>query len=460
MGNDDEKGHTAALDLKDLEAGISAEKETNRDWDPIISKPKSQWTSDEWSGDLNPWPNDFEGGQADGPSSGTAMIDIENIEEALAKVSQNQKPKTSRNAYAQKSWAEEEGDSDVPLLDYNENEFKGTPRKDDIRSEDGRLFNQSKKAVKDFDINQYDSPSINTNRRPSTPKRPLEASSQQLRPNPGPKTPSSTARELEPDECTVAINIDSLKSQGNQSHLSQRPTPMAQVKTIGIGIEDLNQSPPPSTSKVFEATQAMSIPANLDGPLTADALRAVLNKKISTSDSTTIIDTEALNAQEVHTSQGMLIIFLPDGSPPKSFQLRPGVTNIGRAGTNHLVLPDRFISRKHLLIKQIQGRFEMVDSGSDNRTLVNDMANANHVLSRGDLITIGSTQLRFIEGEPLPSDLDRPAPPPPMAGPSQAIKHTGPVQTQSQVPTLFIIILGLLIFLMLVLLLIIFFVFV
>ncbi|MCC9657226.1 ATP-binding protein [Rhodopirellula halodulae] len=81
----------------------------------------------------------------------------------------------------------------------------------------------------------------------------------------------------------------------------------------------------------------------------------------------------------------------------KHFQLSPAVTRLGRESSNNVQLLDNEASRSHA---EIRGdgtgrRYELVDLGSSNGTLVNNRKITRHVLSSGDRIEIGSTLLIF-----------------------------------------------------------------
>ncbi|KLU01693.1 two-component signal transduction [Rhodopirellula islandica] len=81
----------------------------------------------------------------------------------------------------------------------------------------------------------------------------------------------------------------------------------------------------------------------------------------------------------------------------KHFQLASTVTRLGRESSNNVQLLDNEASRSHA---EIRGdgtgrRYELVDLGSSNGTLVNNRKITRHVLTSGDRIEIGSTLLIF-----------------------------------------------------------------
>lgn len=107
-----------------------------------------------------------------------------------------------------------------------------------------------------------------------------------------------------------------------------------------------------------------------------------------------------------------LVIFAPN-EQPVPFELRPGVTSVGRGLENNVVLGDPFASRKHLMIIHRDGNFEVKDSSSNQNTTLNGHPVAHALLRPGDHIEIGSTVMRFIPGAVNPNAM-MPGPPPPV----------------------------------------------
>ena len=77
------------------------------------------------------------------------------------------------------------------------------------------------------------------------------------------------------------------------------------------------------------------------------------------------------------------------------FAVRETVINIGRQEDNHLVLHDGRVSRKHAQLRFIEGRFMLFDLGSTGGTYVNGVKITQHMLSPGDVITLGGVPLVF-----------------------------------------------------------------
>jgi hypothetical protein len=71
------------------------------------------------------------------------------------------------------------------------------------------------------------------------------------------------------------------------------------------------------------------------------------------------------------------------------------VLSIGRLLDNDVVLEDPNVSRRHAEIRPLGTSFVVTDLGSTNGTLVNGSAVKQQVLQPGDVITLGSSSLRF-----------------------------------------------------------------
>ncbi len=75
--------------------------------------------------------------------------------------------------------------------------------------------------------------------------------------------------------------------------------------------------------------------------------------------------------------------------------LRKSVINIGREAGNDIVIPDSYISRRHLQLRKRYGAFTLFDVNSRGGTRGNDSAIAERRLCNGDVITIGHTTLVY-----------------------------------------------------------------
>lgn len=68
---------------------------------------------------------------------------------------------------------------------------------------------------------------------------------------------------------------------------------------------------------------------------------------------------------------------------------------IGREASNHLVLSDRTVSRKHAVINQVEGQFVVSDLKSLKGILVNGVKATEVALQDGDELAVGAVRLSF-----------------------------------------------------------------
>ena len=93
---------------------------------------------------------------------------------------------------------------------------------------------------------------------------------------------------------------------------------------------------------------------------------------------------------EIKTAQGT-----------KHLKLGDAPVSIGRQPDNALVLADELTSRHHCVIEPWEGGFRIRDLGSANGTKLNDEKVSTDVLDNGDVVRIGTVELRFIDPEQL-----------------------------------------------------------
>ena len=499
MGFDDAKsGHTAALDLEELEKGLA--KKGLSEWEDKRPE-KSAWASEDWDGNKVDWPEGF--GRGGGPpGGGTAVLDLDELgldppkEEAVFSRPQSARAAMDRGALPnQPSSRGKQSDDNWPAagfggggafdgggfgggsentmaLDLNAMEelpSAGTSRGDEARYEDGRTERKKGSKKGAFDMSTYggaddEAPSPAPPPRAQSGPRPLP---RRPGPAPIPAAPPPADSELGPNERTMALDLDTMRKGAAGAAAIQPPAPSppaqelpANARTMAMSVEDLRKGsanlPPgpasglrplpggaqqaPEGLSAAEKTMAMDIPSGPGGGLDLDAMRRAAagagGGDAGTNDSTTVLDESMFDqakAMLAQSSNARLLVFAEGAQQPVTFPLRPGLTNIGRDRSNHLVLADQFASRKHLRIKKTASGFEMRDNGSDNITLVNNAESTFHNLQHGDEITVGSTVLRFIVGEPTPQDLAWPAPPPPPQGMAPA-PAAPPTQAASGLP--------------------------
>ena len=99
-----------------------------------------------------------------------------------------------------------------------------------------------------------------------------------------------------------------------------------------------------------------------------------------------------------------LTIFSPDGRQER--ELPAAHNTLGRHPNNTLQILDRIVSKEHLHIDKVDGRWVAKDLGSLNGTFVNGERITERVLADGDEISLGSTRMVFHldEVSSLPGD--------------------------------------------------------
>ncbi len=81
----------------------------------------------------------------------------------------------------------------------------------------------------------------------------------------------------------------------------------------------------------------------------------------------------------------------------KRLKLAETSITIGRFSDNTVVLSDELASRHHCIIEPWQGGFRLRDLGSRNGTKLNENRIKTEALDNGDVVMIGTTELRFID---------------------------------------------------------------
>ncbi len=89
----------------------------------------------------------------------------------------------------------------------------------------------------------------------------------------------------------------------------------------------------------------------------------------------------------------LVVVAGPDLGREFDVPMRGGA--IGRGDACLVALQDPSVSREHCQIRFVDGALKLIDSGSRNRTKVNDEGVHQHLLVNGDEITVGQTRLQF-----------------------------------------------------------------
>lgn len=99
-----------------------------------------------------------------------------------------------------------------------------------------------------------------------------------------------------------------------------------------------------------------------------------------------------------------LIITKPGSEEQQTVRCGEAETTIGRAEQNTLALPDERVSRNHAKISGDGEEYFLVDLGSENGTLLNNVPlrrRERYILRSNDVLTIGSYNLRFTRTDDL-----------------------------------------------------------
>lgn len=82
----------------------------------------------------------------------------------------------------------------------------------------------------------------------------------------------------------------------------------------------------------------------------------------------------------------------------QEFELVGDEVVIGRSADNAIAIPDTSVSRKHVLLRRTPEGWAASDMGSGNGTMVNSSSIAEEtVLSNGDVIAMGDTELQYVD---------------------------------------------------------------
>lgn len=432
-------GHTAALDLDKFEKDPL---DDDVDWN---GRPKeSKWASNGWAGGAEEWPEQFGGGG----KGGTAALDLSEFdpgdvggsaekpwEDAFADEVPDMEAFNRNNKGRRPPQREDDdiagffgGPSGTQALDIGgfDDEDDAQPFDDGLgprqgalkvgrraeRSEDYRdphsHFDQ--RGSKSYEGGQGDPIADRRGgvRGESKPAKRRGSKNYEPEIDDTPKVILDEA-ELAPHERTMAIGVEELRRGAKipmevaGAQPSTEALDFSELRKEGSRQDDPGELFPDEKTQAIDplalgASSPNVTTTEFDAPPGLRRGKATPDHNVRTA----AISSEELQnyqANEV-ASDGHLLIFVP-GNPPVEFTLRPGVTNIGRERTNHLVLSDPYCSRKHLRIKCQDGRWEVRDNGSDNGTLLRGgpMAKQQDIaLSTGDEIKVGSTVLRFVEG--------------------------------------------------------------
>jgi two-component system nitrogen regulation response regulator GlnG len=126
-------------------------------------------------------------------------------------------------------------------------------------------------------------------------------------------------------------------------------------------------------------------------------LRAVAS--LGDEDGDELVRTDALPAIRTPRVRTRLAVLNgPDAG--KAYPLLPGRYRIGSEATSDIVLPDRAVSRQHLLLEVRDDGVRAVDPGSRNGSFCEGMRFSELEVRPGAVLTLGTTELKLVpEGE-------------------------------------------------------------
>lgn len=103
-----------------------------------------------------------------------------------------------------------------------------------------------------------------------------------------------------------------------------------------------------------------------------------------------------VDLNEITPGEGILVVRSGDSAGFK-FVLSQGVTTIGRHPDSDISLDDITVSRRHVEIEHINGRYCVRDIGSLNGTYVNQKRVDETELHQGDELQVGKFRFVFLE---------------------------------------------------------------
>jgi pSer/pThr/pTyr-binding forkhead associated (FHA) protein len=116
--------------------------------------------------------------------------------------------------------------------------------------------------------------------------------------------------------------------------------------------------------------------------------------------SAAVADAAVEEMQTLESGVGMLIVKRGPNAGSQ-FQLDRSVMSAGRHPASDIFLDDITVSRRHAEFRRENGKFQVVDLGSLNKTYLNREPVDAAVLGNGDEIRIGNFKLIFIAGPRL-----------------------------------------------------------
>lgn len=111
-------------------------------------------------------------------------------------------------------------------------------------------------------------------------------------------------------------------------------------------------------------------------------------------------ETQDKNQQDEDTTMPENAFLIIEGV--KVFPLKVSVVNIGRRLDNQLVIDDPRVSRNHVQLRSLKGRFVLFDLNSTGGTFVNGQRTNQSVLYPGDVVSLAGVAIIFGQDNPPP----------------------------------------------------------
>ena len=108
-----------------------------------------------------------------------------------------------------------------------------------------------------------------------------------------------------------------------------------------------------------------------------------------------VVDIER-TAVDIRGEKTVALVAVTGPDAGKSYSLREGVNILGRNSDAQICLSDRSVSRRHAMIKCIDGRLTVFDMGSSTGTKLDGVKLGGVGIKTGDVISIGRTELTFM----------------------------------------------------------------
>ena len=86
----------------------------------------------------------------------------------------------------------------------------------------------------------------------------------------------------------------------------------------------------------------------------------------------------------------------------KSFMLSDGDNAIGRGNDAAINLSDESVSRQHAVIRCQDGKLTVFDVGSTSGTALNGQSIGGHLISNGDVISMGRSEFTMMAAKAQP----------------------------------------------------------